>query len=127
MIPKFKEDDFAYHSQSLDYSNIKFDRLNSMTTEANSTAQYLRELKERLGSKKAKMFSEIFAEALDLIDEANEYSKFRFSKLPDPRNDVYFTLEVIENVMDYMNDEPALAVKMWNNQLEKDVYLWDYK
>lgn len=112
MIPNYIEDDGVMHSQSLDYSNIKFDRLNSMTTEANSTAQFLRELKDRLGSKKAKIFSETFAEALDLIDEANEYSKFRYSKLPDPRNDVFFSIEVIENVMDYMNDEPALAVKM---------------
>lgn len=126
MIPNYIEDDGLLHSQSLDYSNIRFDRLNSMTTEANSTAQFLRELKDRIGSQKAKIFSETFAEALDLIDEANEYSKFRYSKLPDPRNDVFFSIEVIENVMDYMNDEPALAVKMCNHQLNKDIYLWDY-
>lgn len=126
MIPNFKEDENMLHSQSLDYSNIKFDRLNSMALEASNTSQYLRELKERLGSKKAKVFSEIFAEALDLIDEANEYSKFRYNKFPDPRNDVYFTLEVMEDVMDYINDEPDLAVKMRNRKLNKEVFLWSY-
>ena len=35
--------------------------------------------------------------ALSLIDEANEYTKFRYYKLPHSHNNIYFKLEILNN------------------------------
>lgn len=126
MIPNF-DDDLIEHSLSLDYSGIMFDRLNSNAVQPTNARRYLKELKERLGGADTKIFADKFAKCLDLIDEANEYSRYRYKNIPDEKNNVYFTLEVMEDVMDYQNDEPDIAIRMRLKETDQIVALWDYK
>lgn len=49
------------------------------------------------------------------------------NKSPEARNNVYFTLEIMEDIMAYGNNQPRLAVKMRNRGFDKTVYLWDFE
>lgn len=69
----------------------------------------------------------IFAEALDLIDEANEYSAFRYQHFPIPQNNVYFTLEIMVDIMDYQDDDPEFAIRMRDKASNDVIYLWDFE
>ena len=44
----------------------------------------------------------------------------------EPQNNVYFTLEVMVDVMDYQKDDPEIAVKMRSRDTNKIIGLWDY-
>lgn len=49
------------------------------------------------------------------------------NKSPEARNNVYFTLEIMEDIMAYGYNQPRLAVKMRNKGFDKTVYLWDFE
>ena len=109
------------------YGEIMEDRLNSDTPEARNIKKFLEELKNRQGEEMAKNFAGVFAKALNEIDEANEYTTYRFKKFPLPANDVYWALEVIIDVMDYELDEPELAVRCRRKSDDEVVLFWSYE
>ena len=85
MIPNYTEDDFIGHSLSLEYSDIMRDRLNSTSDQPTNTRKYLKFLKERLGGSDTKRFANLFAKSLDMIDEANQYSDYRYKCFPEEK------------------------------------------
>ena len=94
------------------YSQIMMDRLKSDTPESVNIRKFLDETKERIGDDKTVQFTKVFAEALDKVDEANEYSRFRYHHTKDKDKKVYFTIEVMMDVMDYTSDLPEIAIRM---------------
>ena len=103
------------------------DRLNSNTPETNNIKKYLAELASRLGEEKAMKFTEMFAKALDELDEANMYSDFRYKKFPEDKNNVKFTLEVMVDINDYAEDDPELAVRCRHKEKGDVIFLWSYE
>ena len=110
IIPKLQTQ--TAKSEDFSYGEIMNDRLNSDTPEAKNIKAYLDELRERAGESKAKVFANLFSEALDLVDEANEYSKYRYHHLKNKKFKVYFTIEVMVDIMHYEDDEPEIAIRL---------------
>lgn len=125
MIPKLKDE--IQEEDHLSYGDVMVDRLNSDTPEARNMKKYLSECEQRIGAEKTKKFVMIFAEILDLIDEANMYSEARYEHNPIPANKVYFTLEVMVDIMDYQEDDPEFAIRMRNKDTDEVIHLWDYE
>mgnify|MGYP007034233424 CR=1 FL=1 len=44
------------------------------------------------------------------LDEANEYTRARYVAFPLNRNYVYFTIEIMIDVLKYDTDEPEIAI-----------------
>jgi hypothetical protein len=72
-------------------------------------------MKARLGDEKLQKFVELFKTALDDLDEANEYSRVRYLKFPLLKNNVYFTIEVMVDVMTFEFDDPEIAIRCRHN------------
>lgn len=124
-IPKHPEE--QTNADNLEYGDVMNDRLQSDTPEAKNIRKYFAELEERIGEERTKKFAKLFAEMLDMIDEANEYSSFRYKRFPIPENNVYFSLEVMVDILDYLHDEPEFAVRMRNKKDNSIIYLWDFE
>ncbi|PCI27702.1 hypothetical protein COB52_04480 [Candidatus Kaiserbacteria bacterium] len=103
------------------------DRLNSDTPEANNIKRFLDDCKGRLGEAKTMQFAVILKQALDQLDEANEYTRFRFFKFPLPKNDVIFTLEVMIDVTTYTIDDPEVAIRCRNRNTNEVLFLWSFE
>lgn len=110
-----------------DYTAILQDRLANDTPEAKSMRKYLEELRERLGEKKGMQFVRMFQQALDELDEANEYSKARYIAFPLDKNYVCFTIEVMIDMRDYDDDEPELAFRCRHRRTNEVMFLWSYE
>ena len=101
------------------YNQIMMDRLKSDTPESNNIRKFLDETKERIGDDKTIEFTKMFAEALDKVDEANEYSRFRYHHTKDKEKKVCFTIEVMMDIMDYGTDLPEIAIRMRKKETSK--------
>lgn len=103
------------------------DRLNSDTPMTNNIRLYLKELEGRIGEEKTKKFVTMFGDILDKLDEANQYTDYRFKKFPDKENNVKFTLEVMVDIMDFEDDDPEFAVRCRDKDTDEVKFLWSYE
>ena len=87
------------------------DRLSNDTPKAKNMRKFLEVIKQRLGKQKSFKFVYLFQEALDLLDEANEYIKARYLAFPLDRNFVIFTIEVMVDIQAYDVDDPEIAIR----------------
>jgi hypothetical protein len=110
--------------EATDYSSILQDRLSNDTPEAKNMRKYLEEMRERIGEKKAMQFVRTFQQALDELDEANEYSKARYTAFPLDKNNVFFTIEVMIDIKDYEEDDPEVAIRCRHKRTNQVLYLW---
>lgn len=127
MIPTQAQAGDHDKTDNLEYANIMYDRLNSDGDEPKNIRRYLHGLEDRLGKDAIKRFIDMFARALDLIEEANEYSAYRYKMFQKPRNNVYFTLVVSEDIKNFTSYDPFLAVKMRSKDFDKTIFLWDFE
>lgn len=111
-------------SEASDYNSILQDRLSNDTPEAKNMRKYLEEMRERIGEKKAMQFVRTFQQALDELDEANEYSKARYTAFPLDKNNVFFTIEVMIDIKDYEDDDPEIAIRCRHKRTNQVLYLW---
>jgi hypothetical protein len=63
--------------------------------------KYLEETWEWIGDKKTSEFVKMFKNCLMSLDEANEYTWARYVAFPLNRNYVYFTIEIMIDVLKY--------------------------
>ena len=93
-------------------------------------------MRERVGENKARSFANLFSEALDLVDEANEYSKYRYHHFKNKDFKIYFTIEVMIDLMSYEDDDPEIAIRMRykdtgnfinHSYIDDVITLWDYE
>jgi len=127
MMPTQMKNGMKEEEVDLEYAGVMKDRLKSDSPEATNMRIYLESLEDRLGLDLTQKFVQVFAQALDIIEEANEYSAFRYSKFTKPRNNVFFTLVISEDIKDYTTIEPFLAVLMKNKDFNKTEFLWDFE
>ena len=127
IIPK-KADEAPEEDESLGaYGSVMSDRLNSDNPLTNNIKRFLNDLDHRCGREMMQKFSAIFAQALDTLDEVNEITKYRYEKFPKPENNVYFTLEVMIDILDYEEDEPELAVRCRDKVTDEVLFLWPFE
>jgi hypothetical protein len=69
----------------------------------------------------------MFKKTLDELDEANEYTRFRYTKYPLPRNNVVFTIEVMIDVLSYHVDDPEIAIRCRRKRDQEVLFLWSYE
>ena len=117
IIPKIHNEKEDTDNNS--YNEIMMDRLMSDTPKSNNIRKFLDETKERIGDDKTIEFTKMFAEALDKVDEANEYSRFRYHHTKDKEKKVCFTIEVMMDIMDYGTDLPEIAIRMRKKETGK--------
>ena len=117
IIPKIHNEKEDTDNNS--YNEIMMDRLMSDTPKSNNIRKFLDETKERIGDDKTIEFTKMFAEALDKVDEANEYSRFRYHHTKDKEKKVCFTTEVMMDIMDYGTDLPEIAIRMRKKETGK--------
>ena len=110
-----------------DYTSILEDRLSNDTPEAKNMRKYLEEMRERLGEKKGLQFVTMFEQALDQLDEANEYSKARYLAFPLDKNYVIFTIEIMIDIKAYQEDDPEIAIRCRNRRTNEVLFLWSYE
>lgn len=89
--------------------------------------KYLEEMRERLGEKKGMRFVMMFQQALDELDEANEYSKARYMAFPLDKNYVHFTMEIMIDIKEYDTDDPEVAIRCRQRRTNEVLFLWSYK
>jgi len=123
-IPKHPEK--ANNKGGAQFGAIMNDRLQSDTAEARNIKMYLQNLEKRLGKGRVNKFVSLFAQMLDWIDEANQYTKFRYENDPSPDKDIYFSLEIMTDILEFTQDEPEFAVRMRRRSDDQVLYLWDF-
>lgn len=111
IIPKQKTPEDEKTSDVTDYDTILQHRLNNNSPEAACMRKYLEETRERIGEVKSSAFVRIFEKALLRLDEANEYTRARYVAFPLNRNYVYFSIEIMIDVLNYDSDEPEIAIR----------------
>ncbi|CAI2380488.1 unnamed protein product [Moneuplotes crassus] len=109
------------------YDAILQDRISNDTPEAISMRGYLRELNERIGQKKAMRFIRALQQALDELDEINEYSKARYMAFPLEKNNLYFKIKIMIDITAYEQDIPEFAYVCKHKKTEKFLFLWSYE
>jgi lysyl-tRNA synthetase class I len=61
---------------------------------------------------------------MDEIDEANQYTLVRYQNFPLPQYNVYFTLEIMIDILTYHEDDPEIAVRCRNRAADEVLFLW---
>lgn len=61
------------------------------------------------------------------LDECNEYTRARYVAFPLNRNYIYFTIEVMIDVLKYDQDEPEIAIRCRSSKTHEVLYLWSYE
>ena len=125
VIPLHK-DEAIRSEEAIDYNSIMHDRLANDTTEAKNMRKYLEELRERLGENKGMQFVIKFQQALDELDEANEYSKARYMAFPLDKNYIIFTIEIMVDIKEYEVHEPEIVVRWRSRNTNEILFLWSY-
>ena len=92
------------------YGEYLDDRLNSDTPEAKNTKIFLQELQQRLDKSKFARFLDNFKSTYDDVDEANDYTSFRYKKYPLSDRNIHFRINVILDQQNYTNGEPTLII-----------------
>ena len=103
------------------------DRLNSDTPLTNNIKRYLKELLDRIGADPQRKFVTVFEKGLDDLDEANEYTTARYKIKQKKENNIYFSLEVMVDVMNYEKDDPELAFRCRDKQTNEVLFLWSHE
>lgn len=127
MIPLKASEGVEEKTTLNEYELIMKDRLNADTPLTNNIKKYLDELLHRIGAEKLKKFVLAFEKGLDDLDEANEYTAQRFKLKPTKEHDVYFSIEVMVDVMDYDEDEPEFAFRCRDKQTNEVLFLWSHE
>jgi len=109
-----------------DYSTIMKDRINADTEEADNIKMYLKEIESRIGKSKTDAFAKAFEQALDELDEVDEYTKYRYMTFPLDKNFIYYATEVMVDVKEFNSDEPEVAIRCRHRRTEEVQYLWRY-
>lgn len=126
VIPKDKKDDEQLIDVS-DFDKVLEGRLNNDSKEAVCMRKYLEETRERIGENKTKDFVTQFQKALLRLDEANEYTWAWYVAFPLNRHYIYFTIEIMIDVLKYDVDEPEIAIRCRNAWTHEVNYLWSYE
>jgi hypothetical protein len=111
-------------TEATDYNSILQDRLSNDSPEAKNMRKYLEEMRERIGEIKSMRFVRAFQQALGELDEANEYSKARYTAFPLDKNNVFFTIEIMIDIKDYEEDDPEIAIRCRHKSTNEVLYLW---
>lgn len=61
------------------------------------------------------------------LDEANEYTRARYVAFPLNWHYIYFTIEIMIDVLKYDVDEPEIAIWCWNARTHEVLFLWSYE
>lgn len=69
----------------------------------------------------------MFQEALMKLDECNEYTRARYVAFPLNRNYVYFTIEIMIDVLKYDTDEPEIAIRCRSSKTHEVLFLWSWE
>lgn len=127
MIPNKSNEGLEEEKLENEYEAIMKDRLNSDTPLTNNIKKYLKELLMRIGPEQQKKFVFAFEKGLDDLDEANEYTAHRYKLKPKKENNVYFSIEVMVDVMNYEKDDPELAFRCRDKQTNEVLFLWSHE
>lgn len=92
------------------YGQYLDDRLNSDDPESKNTKIFLQELEQRLDKDTFARFLGKFKSALTDIDEANDYTMFRYKKYPLKSRNIHFRVNAIIDIQNYLKGEPALII-----------------
>ena len=82
---------------------------------------------ERIGEKKGIQFVLAFQQALDELDEANEYSRTRFNTFPFDKNNVNFAVKIMIDIKEYETDDPEIAIRCCHKRTNEILFLWSYE
>ena len=78
------------------------DRLNSDSAEAKNVKIFLQELQQRLDKGTFAKFLDKFKNTYDDVDEANDYTVFRYKKYPLKSKNIHFRVNVIIDIHNYI-------------------------
>lgn len=123
VIPKQKVEG-EEEEEGQDYEKLLQDRLNADTKEAKNMRKYIEEMKERIGDEKSQKFIHQLQKILEAIDEANEYTRARYVAFPLDRHYVYFSLEVMIDILTYDIDDPEFAIRCRHSKTNDVLFLW---
>ena len=84
------------------YGEFMDDRLNSDSAEAKNVKIFLQELQQRLDKGTFAKFLEKFKNTYDDVDEANDYTVFRYKKYPLKSKNIHFRVNVIIDIHNYI-------------------------
>jgi NADH:ubiquinone oxidoreductase subunit C len=110
-----------------DHDLVMQDRLKGDTPEARNMRQYIEEVRDRVSQAQALKFVIMFEEALDEMEEANEYSKARYMNFPLEKNNVFFTIEIMIDILSYSVDDPEIAIRCRNKRTNDVIFLWSFE
>lgn len=100
------------------------DRLNSNSIEAKNTKVFLQELQQRLDKSTFARFLDKFKNTYDDIDEANDYTAFRYKKYPLKNKNIHFRVNVIIDIHNYIKGEPSLIILCEHKETKEVVFIW---
>ena len=92
------------------YGEFLDDRLNSDSLEAKNVKVFLQELQQRLDKASFAKFLENFKNTYDDVDEANDYTVFRYKKYPLKSRNIHFRVNVIIDIHNYTKGVPSLII-----------------
>jgi len=72
-------------------------------------------------------FIRALQQALDELDEINEYSKARYMAFPLEKNNLYFKIKIMIDITAYEQDIPEFAYVCKHKKTEKFLFLWSYE
>lgn len=106
------------------YGQLLDDRLNSESEEAKNTKIFLEELEQRLDKDTFARFLDKFKNAYNDIDEANDYTTFRYKKYPLKSRNIQFRLNVILDIQNYTKGEPSLIILCEHKESKEIQFIW---
>lgn len=84
------------------YGQFLDDRLNADSDQAKNTKIFLEELKHRLDQDTFARFLQNYKSVLSDVDEANDYTAFRYKKYPLNNRNIMFRVNAIIDIEHYL-------------------------
>ena len=106
------------------YGQFLDDRLNSESPESKNTKIFLQELEHRLDKDTFARFLEKFKGFINDVDEANDYTNFRYKKYPLKNRNIYFRLNAIIDIENYQKGEPSLIILCEQKETNEIQFIW---
>ena len=100
------------------------DKLSANTIEAKSMKTFLMEMQQRMDKHLFSRFLEKFKRTFEDIDEMNEYTFQRYRKFPLKNKNLYFRINTVVDIENYMKAVPELVIICEHKETKERYYLW---
>ena len=106
------------------YGQFLDNRLNSDSAEAKNTKVFLEELEHRIDKDNFAKFLDNYQNVMNDIDEANDYTVFRYKKYPLSTRNLSFRINAIVDIDNYLKGCPSLIILCEQKDTKEIEFVW---